>query len=64
MKYKVHRLEVKTNTMQENLEQYLNNLHGEIISIVPHIRPTFQLMALLLRLIIFLLLKKRFKIIS
>jgi len=44
MKYKVHRLEVKTNTMQENLEQYLNNLHGEIISIVPHIRPTFQLM--------------------
>lgn len=44
MKYKVHRLEVKSSTMQETLEQYINNLRGEIISIVPHVKPTFQLM--------------------
>ena len=44
MKYKVHRVEVKSKTMQENLEQYINNLHGEIVSIIPHVRPTFQLM--------------------
>lgn len=44
MKYKVHQLEVKSANMQESLEQYLNRMRGEVISIIPHVRPTFQLM--------------------
>ncbi|MFH6768588.1 hypothetical protein V8G56_07575 [Gaetbulibacter aquiaggeris] len=44
MKYRVHRLEVKSENMQEKLEQYLNKLDGEVISIIPNVRPTFQLM--------------------
>jgi hypothetical protein len=44
MKYRVHRIEVKSENMQEKLEQYLNNLDGEIISIIPNVRPSFQLM--------------------
>jgi hypothetical protein len=44
MKYRVHRLEVKTDNMQEKLEQFLRKVNGEVISIVPHTRPTFQLM--------------------
>ena len=44
MKYRVHRLEVKNDNIQEKLEQFLNNLDGEVISIIPHVRPTFQLM--------------------
>lgn len=44
MKYKVHRLDVKSDTMQEKLEQYLNRLDGEVISIIPNVRPSFQLM--------------------
>lgn len=42
MKYRVHRLEVKSNTMQEKLEQFLNKLDGEVISVIPNVRPTFQ----------------------
>lgn len=44
MKYKVHRIEVKSDNMQEKLEQFLNKLDGEVISVMPNIRPTFQLM--------------------
>ena len=41
MKYRVHRLEVKSDNMQEKLEQFLNKLDGEVISITPNVRPTF-----------------------
>ena len=44
MKYRVHRIEVKRDDMQEKLEQYLNKLRGEVVSIIPNVRPTFQLM--------------------
>jgi rhamnose utilization protein RhaD (predicted bifunctional aldolase and dehydrogenase) len=30
--------------MQENLEQLINSLHGDILAVVPHVRPTFQFM--------------------
>ncbi|MFW3147197.1 MAG: hypothetical protein ACMUIE_10355, partial [Thermoplasmatota archaeon] len=42
MKYKVHRLEVKSKEMQEKLEKFINTLNGEIISIIPNVKPTFQ----------------------
>jgi len=44
MKYKVHRIDVNRNNMQEMLEQYINNLKGELISVLPDVKPTFQLM--------------------
>ncbi|MFN2216067.1 MAG: hypothetical protein ACK2TS_03920 [Anaerolineales bacterium] len=44
MNYKVHRLEVKKETAKEQLEEFLNLLKGEIISILPYTSPTFQLM--------------------
>lgn len=44
MKYKVHRLEVNSRTMQETLEQFLNKLHGEVISVLPNVQPSFQFM--------------------
>jgi arsenate reductase-like glutaredoxin family protein len=42
MKYRVHQLEVKKDTAQERLERFLNQLEGEVQSIVPYISPTFQ----------------------
>ena len=30
--------------MQDKLENFLNNLEGEIVSIIPNVQPTFQLM--------------------
>lgn len=37
MKYRVHRLEVTNETMQEKLEQFLNNLEGDVVSIIPNV---------------------------
>lgn len=42
MKYKVHRFDLKMETDKDKLEEYLNNLAGEIVSIVPNVKPTFQ----------------------
>jgi len=36
MKYRVHRLDVKSDNMQEKLEQFLNKLDGEVISVIPN----------------------------
>ena len=44
MRYKVHRIEVKSGNMQEKIEYFLNNLDGEVVSIIPNVKPTFQLM--------------------
>jgi len=38
MKYRVHRLEVKGKDMQNTLEQFLNDLEGEVVSIMPNIK--------------------------
>lgn len=37
MKYRVHRLSIKMTRDQTKLEQFLSNLEGEIIAIVPNI---------------------------
>jgi hypothetical protein len=44
MKYRVHRFDIKMSTDQQKLEQFLNNLEGEVVSIIPNVKPTFQLM--------------------
>jgi hypothetical protein len=44
MKYRVHRIDVKSDNMQEKLEQFLNKLDGEILAVLPNVKPTFQLM--------------------
>ena len=41
MKYNVHRLDVKGDNMQDNLSKFLNGLKGEIIAIIPNVKPTF-----------------------
>ncbi|QIA06209.1 hypothetical protein [Draconibacterium halophilum] len=42
MEYKVHKLKVNMNEDQQILEQFLNNLHGEVVSIVPNVKPIFR----------------------
>lgn len=43
MKYKVHRIDVKSNNMQDKLEQFLNKLDGEVLAVIPNVKPIFQL---------------------
>ena len=42
MSYKVHRLDIKLEKEQGKLEQFLNSLKGDVVSIIPNVRPTFQ----------------------
>lgn len=42
MEYKVHKLKVNMNEDQQLLEQFLNNLRGEIVSIIPNVKPIFR----------------------
>ena len=42
MKYKVHRFDLKMDTDKDRLEEFLNSLEGEIVSIVSNVKPTFQ----------------------
>lgn len=40
MKYRVHRFDIKMSDDQQRLEQFLNNLEGEVVSIIPNISNT------------------------
>lgn len=42
MKYKVHQFEINMWKDRDKLEQYLNSLRGEIVSIIPNVKPTFR----------------------
>lgn len=42
MKYKVHHFEIKMDQDQMKLEQFLNSLTGEVVSIVPNVTPIFR----------------------
>jgi len=42
MKYQVHRLEVNEATVQEALERFLNQLEGEVLSVIPFATPKLQ----------------------
>ncbi len=44
MKYRVHRFDIDMPADQQKLEQFLNNLEGEVVTIIPNVKPTFQLM--------------------
>lgn len=41
MKYTVHRLDIKRENFQEKLEQFLNKLEGEILAVIPNVKPNF-----------------------
>lgn len=60
MKYKVHHLEVKSDTMQEKLEQFLNKLDGEVISVIPNYSKTtlFQIYGITSKIDFLLILEK------
>lgn len=40
MKYRVHRLEFTMEIDQSKLEQFLNNLEGEVVTIIPNVKKT------------------------
>jgi hypothetical protein len=43
MKYRVHRFEIKMSQDQKPLEDFLNSLKGELVTIIPNVRPQFTM---------------------
>lgn len=58
MKYRVHRLNVKEDTVQEKLESFLNQLEGEVLSVLPFSTPKFQGMGATSKVIFLLIVEK------
>jgi hypothetical protein len=44
MTYEIHRFDIDMEKDQEKLKQFLNNLQGEVVAIIPNVKPTFQFM--------------------
>ena len=40
MKYKVHQLNIEMRRGKEKLEEFLNNLNGEVVSVIPNYADT------------------------
>ena len=58
MKYRIHRLEVKEDTVQEKLEHFLSQLEGEVLAIVPYVTPAFRPMGATSRVSFLLIVEK------
>lgn len=58
MNYRVHRLDTKEDTAQENLERFLNQLEGEVLAIVPYVTPVFKAMGSTAKVGFFLIVEK------
>ena len=41
MRYRVHRFDIKMTRDQGRLEQFLNSLDGEVVTIIPNVTPMF-----------------------
>ena len=40
-RYRVHRVDVKMKRDQARFEQFLNNLEGEVVSVIPNVSPSW-----------------------
>ncbi len=42
-RYRVHRFDIKMSRDQNALEEFLNSLDGEVVSIIPNVHPHFTM---------------------
>jgi len=42
MTYEVHRFDIDMEKDEDKLKQFLNALKGEVVAIIPNVKPTFQ----------------------
>jgi len=58
MKYEIHRFDINMDKDQEKLKQFLNNLNGEVVSIIPNVKPTFKPMGATAKIDFLLIIEK------
>ena len=44
MKYRIHHFQINMKEDQAKLEQFLNKLEGEVVSIIPNVVPTLLIL--------------------
>jgi hypothetical protein len=42
MKYDIHRFDINMEKDLDRLKQFLNSLKGEVVAIIPNVKPTFK----------------------
>ena len=40
-RYRVHRVDIRMRMDQDKFEQFLNNLEGEVVSVIPNVSPSW-----------------------
>jgi hypothetical protein len=58
MKYEIHRFDIDMNKDQDKLKQFLNNLKGEVVAIIPNVKPTFKPMGATAKIDFLLIIEK------
>ena len=58
MRYDVHRFEINMEKDQDKLKQFLNTLRGEVVAIIPNVKPTFKPMGATARVDFLLIVEK------
>ena len=58
MRYDIHRLDIDMQKDQERLKQFLNNLKGEVVAIIPNVKPTFKPMGATAKIDFLLIIEK------
>ena len=58
MKYRVHRINVQSDNMQQQLEQFINQLNGDVISVVPDARPSMWILGGAAKIVALLVVEK------
>lgn len=59
MKYKVHQFRINMSEDQQKLEQFLNGLREEVVSIIPNVKPIFRPMGATAKVDFLLIIEKR-----
>ena len=42
MRYDIHRFDINMEKDQDKLKQFLNNLKGDVVAIIPNVKPIFR----------------------
>ena len=42
MNYEIHRFDINMEKDQDKLRRFLNKLQGEVVAIIPNVKPTFK----------------------
>ena len=60
MRYDIHRFDINMQKDQDKLKQFLNSLKGEVVAIIPNVKPTFQPMGATAKIDFLLIIEKLF----